>query len=301
MECESSALPALSPSELSRLTAHTFVAEVEYHEVIGSTNDRAKELAERGPVRLPVLVIAQRQTAGRGRGENRWWTGPGSLALSVLLDLRRFGVGTIHTPLVSLAAGIAVAEAVRACVPHFPLGLHWPNDVYLAGGKLAGILVESTAGGLHVLGIGINANNTAAQAPAELHSRVATLRDISGRYHDPAAILHRLLQGLETWLGRLGKMPHQVGRQANELCLQRGRLVCLRHLEGTAEGVCAGIAADGALVLQTRGGQQAFYAGSVVEMARGLENPGSDQAGSMKGKERGANPPDCGHGRLAPQ
>ncbi len=264
MECESSRPPLLLPSELARLAGATFVADVEYHDVIGSTNDRAKDLAQQGAPRLPLLVIAQRQTAGRGRGENRWWTGPGSLALSVLVDLGTFGVAGTHTPLVALAAGIAVVGAVGWCVPGHCLGLQWPNDVYLAGRKLAGILVESASRGLHVVGIGINANNTACEAPPELRSRLTTLRDQTGRFHDPLAIVHRLLQGLETWLGRLGKTPHYVGRRADELCVQRGQVVCVRHPEGIAEGVCMGIAADGALVLQTVAGQQAFYAGSVI-------------------------------------
>ncbi len=263
MPRETLRVPVILPSDIERLAAATFVAEVEYHEVIGSTNDRAKELAEQRTAGLPVLVIAQRQTAGRGRGENRWWTGTGSLALSVLLDLRTFGVAGMHTPLVALAAGIAVVGAVRTCVPGVPLGLHWPNDVYLAGKKLAGILVESAARGLHVVGIGVNANNSARDAPDELRDRLTTLRDQTGRFHDLGAIVHRLLGGLETWLRRLGKTPHQVARRADALCLQRGRTVYLQHPEGTAKGVCLGIAADGALVLQTRQGQHAFYTGSV--------------------------------------
>lgn len=263
MRDESPRVPVLSPSDAKRLVGATFVAEVEYHDVIGSTNDRAKELAQRGGACLPVLVIAQRQTAGRGRGENRWWTGVGSLALSVLVDLKTFGVAGMHTPLVALAAGIAVVGAVRTCVPGVPLGLHWPNDVYLAGKKLAGTLVESAAGGLHVVGIGLNANNTAGDAPQELRGRLTTLRDETGRFHDPTPIVHRLLQGLETWLDRLGKTPHRVARRADGLCLQRGRLVCLQHPEGTTQGLCLGIAADGALVIETQGGQHAYYTGSV--------------------------------------
>lgn len=267
MPRDTSRVPVLSASDLQRLVGATFVAELEFHEVIGSTNDRAKELADEGTATLPLVVIARQQTAGRGRGENRWWTGAGSLALSVLLDLKAFGVTGAHTPLVALASGIAVVGAVRTCVPGLPLGLHWPNDVYLAGRKLAGILVESTARGLHVLGIGLNANNTVGDAPPELHGRLTTLRDATQRFHDPVAIVHRLLQGLETWLGRLGKTPHHVGRRADALCLQRGRVLRLQHPEGTAEGVCVGIAADGALVLQTPEGQQAFYTGSVIEGA----------------------------------
>ena len=72
--------------DINRILRETFVVEVEHHDELGSTNDRAMQRAKQGASRLPLLVIADRQTAGRGRGGNRWWTGPGSLAFSLLLE-----------------------------------------------------------------------------------------------------------------------------------------------------------------------------------------------------------------------
>ena len=71
--------------DINRILRETFVVEAEHREELGSTNDRALERAKQGATHLPLLVIADRQTAGRGRGGNRWWTGPGSLAFSLLL------------------------------------------------------------------------------------------------------------------------------------------------------------------------------------------------------------------------
>ncbi len=71
--------------ELEKFRKNSFVAAVVYYESITSTNDRALAAAREASVVLPLLVIADRQTAGRGRGSNRWWTGPGSLAFSLLM------------------------------------------------------------------------------------------------------------------------------------------------------------------------------------------------------------------------
>ena len=182
--------------DIDRILRETFVARAEYHPSIGSTNDRAAECAAQSAGELPLLVLADQQTAGRGRGANRWWTGPGALAFSLLLDGRTVAVGGNRSPLVALAAAVAVVDAVAPLLPEHPLGIHWPNDVMVGRRKLAGILIEVLPDGRHVVGIGLNTNNTLADAPAELQSRAVTLRDLGrhdlrsdGDTHRPAAAI----------------------------------------------------------------------------------------------------------------
>ena len=103
----------MTPLERTRLLEETWIAEVEPHATLSSTNDRAAELAKSAGTRLPLLVTAEVQTAGRGRGGNRWWTGNGSLAFSVLFDAASIEESSPAIPLVGLAAGLAVVEAVR--------------------------------------------------------------------------------------------------------------------------------------------------------------------------------------------
>jgi hypothetical protein len=130
------------PINVDRLLQETFVARVECHQTLGSTNDRARQCAaEGGP--LPLLVLAENQTSGRGRGSNRWWTGPGSLAFSLLLDAADLRIERSRSPLVALAAAVAVAETVAHRLPDRQVGIHWPNDVFADNRKLAGILVET--------------------------------------------------------------------------------------------------------------------------------------------------------------
>jgi len=250
-----------SPLDTVRLVRQTFVARVEHHPVLDSTNDRAKRCAAEGPPPLPLLIVADRQTAGRGRGTNRWWTGEGGLACSLLVDLAAAGIAQSRSPLVSLGAALAVAETVAPLLPSHAVGLRWPNDVCADGRKLAGILIEGLAGGLQVVGIGLNANNTIADAPAELHPIATTLRDLTGRPHDPTSILVELLRHLERVFRQLVSDPAGVAARADALCLQRGEILALESGNRTIDGRCAGIAPDGALVLDTREGRQMLYSG----------------------------------------
>ncbi len=252
-----------SSLDLDRLLRETFVRRAERHDVLGSTNDRAKELALQGVDDLPLLVLADQQTAGRGRGSKRWWTGPGGLAFSLLVDLTEFGVVRPRQPMVALAAGIAVVESVSPCLAAQTLGLHWPNDVYAAGRKLAGILIESAAERLHVVGIGINTNNSLRNAPPELRDTAVTLSDLTAGGHDHTEILVRFLRSFESRLCELGPAPDRVGRRANELCLQHGRTLTLDLGDRTIAGVCAGIALDGALLLETAAGLRRFHSGAL--------------------------------------
>ena len=193
-----------------RVMRETSIARVEYHPTVDSTNDRAAQCAAQGAIDLPLLVVADQQTAGRGRGGNRWWSSAGSLAFSLLVDAATVAADESRSPLVALAAAVAVVDARRPAVadasgrnplaerrvrPHCQLqcgvgrisvcrervgtsGLHEfcrPVRTAEADRKLAGILVEVLPDRRHVIGIGLNVNNTLADAPAELrrHGRHA--------------------------------------------------------------------------------------------------------------------------------
>ncbi len=270
---------------LGKILEKTFVADVEHHAAIASTNDRAAECAAFHGVRLPLLVLADCQTAGRGRGSKRWWTGPESLAFSLLLgpvgwtsrSVQELGLPACvrrGSPLISLAAGVAVVEALapllpRPGVPGAPeIGIHWPNDVMLDGRKLAGILIEVLVDGKHVIGIGINTNNTAADAPEEVRPRIVTLRDVTGQAHDSTELLIAILQHLQRQLAELALAPEGVAARTHELCLQRGKRVQIAQGEQQIEGRCLGIAADGALLLEIDGKPQAVYSGTVTKGGR---------------------------------
>lgn len=254
----------MSLTDLSRIERETFVARVEYHATLSSTNDRAVQLCLRG-LEVPVmLVLAERQTAGRGRGENTWWSTEGSLTFSLALKAEVLRLPMERRPLTALTAGMAVCEMLRALVPDAPVGLKWPNDVHLDGRKVCGVLVEvpsSSCGGIAV-GIGLNVNNTFTGAPGELQQRAASLADWFGRTFELTDVLVRLLQQFERELKYVANGESLTARW-RQFCVLQDRRVQLVNAGQTVTGVCRGIERSGALLLETGSGVDRYYGGTV--------------------------------------
>ena len=185
------------------------------------------------------------------------------MAFSLLLGS---GGGSRPSLLISLAAGVAVVDALAPLVPGHEIGIHWPNDVILDGRKLAGILIEILPSGKQVIGIGINTNNTAADAPAEVRDRVATLRDATERFHDPSDLLVSIFNRLKERLAELASDPEKIAVRTNELCLQRGELLEVVQGTSTIKGRGTGIAADGALIIELNGQSRKLYSGTVTSV-----------------------------------
>jgi BirA family transcriptional regulator, biotin operon repressor / biotin---[acetyl-CoA-carboxylase] ligase len=239
----------------------TFVAAVEHHHEIGSTNDRAKIRAAENDCPLPLLVLADRQTAGRGRGGNRWWAGEGSLTFSLVVGPDSLPSSLADATLVSLAAAMAVVDATRRHVPSQQAGLHWPNDVFAAGRKVSGILIETLANRRRVLGIGVNVNNRFDQAPDDVRCRAVSLCELAAGPIDATAVLVGVLQRVETRLAQLRSDPAALAADADRACLQRGALLCVETGAGPTRGICQGIAPDGALLLATERGVERLASG----------------------------------------
>src|SRR5438128_7596161 len=139
---------------------------LEYHASIASTQDRARELARDTSAR-PAIVVADQQTAGHGRGDKTWLSEPGAS----LLASWTFRPAPAEPALFALLAGVAVARSLRT-FGVADLGLKWPNDVWLTGGKIAGCLAHADAGGL-VIGIGVNVAQP--ELPRELAATATSL------------------------------------------------------------------------------------------------------------------------------
>lgn len=131
------------------------MADIVHYDSLGSTNEKAKELARLGRP-AGTVVWADHQDAGRGRGHNQWHSPPGGLYLSLLLRPKE---GRPATDL-SLLAGVAVVQAVRELLPKsVEVSVKWPNDCLLNWKKVAGILVEHVSEvDMAVVGIGLNVN-----------------------------------------------------------------------------------------------------------------------------------------------
>jgi BirA family biotin operon repressor/biotin-[acetyl-CoA-carboxylase] ligase len=214
-----------------------------HHRVADSTNQRARELAARGAPH-GTLVTAGEQTAGRGRQGRSWVASAGSAVLMSLVVRElddRF-------PLLPLVAAVAVSEACESLAP-VGCRIKWPNDVWIGGRKVAGILVEGRpVEGWAVLGIGLNVS--ADRLPAELRS-IATAVDVGV---EPA--LSTVLDSLADWLRRGADEVLAAWRERDAL---RGEHV--RWAEGS--GVAAGIDDTGSLLVETPTGLVTLGAGEV--------------------------------------
>lgn len=251
--------------DLDQLIAETFVRRAEWHAEISSTNTRAIELAADSRTPTPCLIGATLQTAGRGRGANRWWAADGTLMFSVLFDMPELGLPQSEWPRFSLGTALSVAETVEAFLPYAPVGLKWPNDVWLGHQKCCGILIEQPerAPGKLVVGIGLNVNTKFAGAPEELRSIATSLHDVSGQCFAMQDVLIRLLQRWDINCTAQRSGDWELRRLWSRLCVLSGRPIRITSTAGEQCGECRGIADDGALLLATGDAPTRCYAGTV--------------------------------------
>jgi len=256
---------------LQRIQAETFVAEIAYRYELPSTNDWALELARDGGRRLPLLALTSRQTQGRGRGANRWWSAPGALTFSLLLDSHAVLPDIGALPQVSVVAALAACEALTTLVPGQPIGLKWPNDVLLGRRKACGILVESPARPPDrlVIGIGVNVNNSFAEAPEDVRQRAVSLTDATGQPLPLTDVLIRLLQTLERELARLKAGHVQLSDACRPWCVLTGRAVAVNVGRERMAGTCVGIGDDGTLLFQSQTSLRRLSSGVVEAIGWG--------------------------------
>jgi BirA family biotin operon repressor/biotin-[acetyl-CoA-carboxylase] ligase len=242
--------------DLARISASGLVDRIDYHESLPSTNDRALEMAAHGDVKLPLLVLAERQTAGRGRGANRWWSADGALTFSLVVEADAGRLPPDRRPQVALVAGLAVCEALQSLAPSADMRVKWPNDVYLGGRKVCGILSESVPGWRDrlVVGIGINVNNS-FQEPrvAGLNETATSLIDHDGVSRNLTSTLVEVLDRFDfRWREFLGGCFPSLAGQYRQRCFLTGRTVTIEQADGARHiGLCRGIDDDGALCMRS--------------------------------------------------
>ncbi len=177
--------------DTERLKQVTKLGTIECHTELESTMDRAKELAVEASVPLPALVTAIHQKSGRGRRGAGWWQPPGSVAMTLIIEIpskENLPGGVL--PLWSLACGLAVAESLHQLNPDLKPHVRWPNDIEINGRKIGGLLLEATTQKL-LIGVGINTDGSKENAPKELHNRLIIIPDVLGHTisHDDLLVI----------------------------------------------------------------------------------------------------------------
>ena len=245
----------------------------------GSTQELALSMArECAGSADGLVVVAGAQTAGRGRMGRRWVSPPGGLWMSVVAEP---GPPAGAATLVPLAAALALADAVLDAAGA-RADLKWPNDLLVGGRKVAGILVDASAGGqggvdLVVVGIGVNLAVDAAEIDAAAgaprgHGGAASLAAPgggAGERPDPALLARSFLERLEGELDGLARGGSDgVARRWEARSSMIGGEVEAEFGGRTVRGTAAGLDSDGALLVDTGSATERIVAGDVVSVRR---------------------------------
>jgi BirA family biotin operon repressor/biotin-[acetyl-CoA-carboxylase] ligase len=250
--------PLIPDNILSRLPECRWIRSVLVFESTPSTNDLITAMGRDG-VPAGVVVFAEEQTAGRGRLGRRWESDPRlGLWFSILLR-PDFPFG--QWPRLSLWIAYALAQGIRQYAAEFlpravpQIMLKWPNDLYVSGRKLAGILVETSLGenAFAAAGIGLNVNH--ASFPSPLDSTATSLRIETGSPLDRNALAAAILTALDQSFSLLPSHFQQILDWASRSDCLRGRWVSATAGTVTQEGTAQGLDSEGALLVRTAAGE----------------------------------------------
>ncbi len=267
----------MSSFDLIRIRAESGIFCLDYHAELGSSNDRAVELLKSHEtaipgIGLPLLVLTDHQTAGRGQHQRTWIAAPGSLTCTLCLPARNDSSDLW----MSLAAGLAVCNSVEELIPAIDLKIKWPNDVLLDNRKLAGILIEKVSSQLFpesksvlVIGIGINVNNTIEAidlaAADQRQPNPTSIFQSTGHSIDLTALLNGLIQSLIRMRGELSHSTDRIRQQVHERLLFLNRWVEIELPDRTRlSGHCVGLGATGELLIGVDHDHRAISSGTVV-------------------------------------
>jgi BirA family transcriptional regulator, biotin operon repressor / biotin---[acetyl-CoA-carboxylase] ligase len=251
--------------------------EVEVHQEISSTQERARELAREGAPH-GTLVVSKVQTGGRGRLGRRWGSPAGGLWMSLVL---RPDVPARVAARITQAAAVGVAKALREL--GVEARIKWPNDLLVGGRKVCGILAESSVGNVPVaakkvameetrrvdfvvLGVGLNAN----LEPQDLgvpDGEATTLRSELGHDVDLRALLRSLLSHLDFELGRIEDFGDILDDWRTLDCTL-GERVRVQRFGEVLEGVALDLGPEGELLLETNGGVIELFEGEIERLRR---------------------------------
>lgn len=242
------------------------LGKVAYFSVLGSTNTEAIRRMEDGAPHLS-LVVADEQTSGRGRSDRIWYTPP-KVALSFSLIMRPERIGSISTPRLTGLGALAVCDVLQSDYG-LPAEIKWPNDVLIAGSKLAGVLVEAQWQGdkiqSAVLGIGINVAPESVPSQGDLDFPATSVETVFGNSVDRWKLLKEVLVALLTRLPQLDQDDFIQAWEANLVYQQD----LVQLIQGDAEpitGQLLGLSRDGFLNLRLLSGEEKLFQSGDIKL-----------------------------------
>ncbi len=217
---------------------------------VTSTNNAAAEYASDAK-NDGLVILAEEQTSGRGRGGNKWYGGKGqSVLCSIVLANEN-----LNAELLSLTVAVAVAEAVSETAR-----VKWPNDIILNGKKVAGILLESKQteyGKVFILGVGINCHQK--DFPAELASTATSIDIETQTSSDRISLIKRLITSIEHRLEEATTNSEAILEKWRQLSTQLGQRLTVVYNGQEFTGSCVGVDPLKGLILQLDSGAMRFF------------------------------------------
>ncbi len=237
---------------LQERLSHLNLPEIRYYNRLGSTNDLADEWARQNAPDL-ALVVADEQTAGRGRMGRTWFT-PAGAALAFSLVLRPGRIASQHIAHLTALGALAVCITLKEHY-HLPAEIKWPNDVLLSGKKCCGVLVEANWQEQNlryaILGVGINVSAEAIPQGIPLNFPATAVETALGQPVDRLELLAHILERLLFWRTRLGSVEFLEAWKLH-LAFLNQEVRIIRPNAVPLVGVIDGLAPDGALILRLK-------------------------------------------------
>ncbi|MFA6469621.1 MAG: biotin--[acetyl-CoA-carboxylase] ligase [Bacteroidota bacterium] len=245
------------------LDTELFGKKIYCFDSIDSTNSFAKTLSKNDAPHGTV-IIAEEQTAGRGRLQRNWQSPKGANLLFSIVLYPDFGMEKIS--LLPFAGSLAVADAIDS-VTGLSATCKWPNDVLINNKKVCGMLAESSTTATEIkkiiLGIGINVNQK--EFPAELSAKATSLKIESGKDLDRIFLVQKVLEELEHRYIQLSNFPpQQLLNDWRMKALLFGKKITVLESEFSFAATAIDVAEDGSLIIQTEDGEKrSIFAGDV--------------------------------------
>lgn len=252
----------------SRLHTKYLGQQVRCYDVVGSTNNEAKLLAEQGAVH-GTLVVSEIQDSGKGR-RGRGWSSPPGLGVWMTVILRP-DMRPVHASMLTLLAAMAVSDAVLAL--GLPCQIKWPNDIVIRGKKICGILTEMSTEmesiNYVVTGMGINVHNR--EFPESI-ADVATSLDMENTGQEPAmtsisrsGLIAAVMEALEMYYEQFLETENLafIQKEYNKRLVNMGKEVYIFEKDTKRGGLCRGIDETGCLVVEIDGHEEHIVSGEV--------------------------------------
>jgi len=244
------------------LVTSTFARRIYYLDDTDSTNRVAAELARQGE-RHGTVILADHQSAGRGRQGRTWYSPPGRDLLFSIILKPGASPGEVLPVTLLLSAGLCAALAKVVAAGSFTV--KWPNDILAGDRKICGLLSESSTRGNRVayavVGVGVNVNSSNADWPEEVRGRATSCAEIAGQRFDRAELFAQIMHELEAAYDLFAAHGFAGGRSWYlSFCRMPGRQVRYESEGRTWTGVVETVAEDGGLVVKLAGaGRRVLY------------------------------------------